>query len=89
MIARSPYPYAPVRFLKPRRGLAEVPDVNLPKISPAWVALSTVSMALSAYHGYKRNNSVGWALAWGFLGAMFPVIVPTIALAEGYGEKAK
>jgi hypothetical protein len=50
--------------------------------------LSTVSMAASVYHGYKRNNSVGWALWWGLMGALFPIITPVIAFAEGYGKRA-
>lgn len=52
-----------------------------------WGALSTVSMAASAYHGYRRNDSVGWALWWGLMGAMFPVITPTIAVAQGFGRR--
>lgn len=48
--------------------------------------VSTASMAASAYHGYKRNKSVGWALWWGLMGGMFPVITPTIAVAQGFGK---
>lgn len=51
-----------------------------------WSALSTASMAASAYHGYKRNNSIGWAIGWGALGALFPIITPAIALAQGFGK---
>jgi hypothetical protein len=43
-------------------------------------------MAASAYHGYKRNDSVGWAIVWGGLGAIFPVLTPAIALAQGFGK---
>ena len=57
--------------------------------NPVWIALSTASMAACAYHGYRRNNSVGWALWWGLMGSMFPVIAPTIALAEGFGKPAR
>lgn len=71
----SPYGAAP-RFPEPAGGWA------------LWGAISTVSMAASAYHGYKRNQSVGWALVWGALGAMFPILVPTIAVAQGFGKKA-
>jgi hypothetical protein len=48
--------------------------------------LSTVGMGMAAFHGYRRNNSVGWALAWGFLGLWFPVITNVIAVAEGYAK---
>lgn len=52
--------------------------------------LMLVSTALSAYHGYKRNNgSVGWAIGWGLLGGLFPVITPAIAFAEGFGKPKK
>jgi len=55
-------------------------------VAGLWGVLSTASMAASAYHGYKRNESVGWALVWGLFGAMFPIITPAIALAEGFGK---
>jgi hypothetical protein len=50
---------------------------------------SLVAGPLCAYHGYKRNDSVGWGVVWFLLGAVFwPVAVP-IALAQGYGERAR
>lgn len=54
-----------------------------------WSVVATASMAASAYHGYKRNNSVGWAVVWGAMGAIFPVITPVIAVAEGYAKPAR
>jgi len=51
--------------------------------------LSTLSMAVSAYHGYKRNvndSPILWGIVWGGLGAIFPVITPVIAIAEGYAQ---
>lgn len=62
-------------------------DSSLTTYVAVWSMLSTASMAASAYHGYKRNDSVGWALVWGLCGALFPVITPTIALAQGFGKK--
>ena len=59
------------------------------KINPLWAFLSTASMAASAYHGYKRNESIGWAVGWGLLGGLFPVIVPTIAVAQGFGKRKR
>lgn len=58
--------------------------------SPAfqiWRLLSIASTAACAYHGYKRNDSVGWAVGWALLGGMFPVITPAIAVAQGFGKK--
>lgn len=55
-----------------------------------WGALSTASMAASAYHGVKRNNgSVSSGIWWGLCGALFPVVTPVIALAQGYAEPAR
>lgn len=56
----------------------------------AVAAVSTASMALSAYHGLKRNRgSIGYAVWWGFMGAMFPVITPVIAFGQGFAEPEK
>lgn len=49
-------------------------------------ALRIAAAALAAYHGYKRNNSLGWAIAWAFLGSSFPVITVPVALAQGFGQ---
>jgi len=53
-------------------------------------ALSTLSMAASTYHGYKRHehgeHPLAFALLWGFMGLMFPVITPVIGVAQGFAE---
>jgi hypothetical protein len=68
---------------------AAAPAASALPVIPTWAyALSAVSMAVSAYHGYKRDKSVGWAVVWGILGGMAPVLVPVIALAEGYAKPA-
>lgn len=54
--------------------------------SPLYSLLRTASFAVSTFHGYKRNGSVGWAIWWGLMGALFPIITPTIALAQGFGK---
>lgn len=54
--------------------------------SPAYQVLGMVGMGAGAYHGYKRNNSVGWAVVWGLLGSMVPIIVLPVALAQGFGK---
>lgn len=55
-----------------------------------WKLLATASVGVSAYHGYKRHNgSIPWALGWGLLGGIFPVITPTIAIAQGLGTVKK
>lgn len=57
---------------------------------PWWSKVySAVGMSAAAYHGYKRNNSVGWALLWGGFGAISPILTNVIAYAEGFGEPKK
>ena len=51
-----------------------------------WGVLATLSAAASGYHGYRRNNSLGWGIGWFVLGSLFPVITPTVALAQGFGK---
>lgn len=53
----------------------------------AYGMLVTASGALSMYHGYRRNNSLGWGLGWFALGTLFPVITPTVAFAQGFGKR--
>lgn len=33
-----------------------------------WQLLAWTGVGVSAYHGYKRNDSVAWAIAWGLSG---------------------
>lgn len=55
--------------------------------TPSWVrTLAMIGAAASAYHGYKRNGSVGWAVGWAFFGSVAPVLALPIALAQGFGE---
>lgn len=58
---------------------------------PSWFKyLSIASSAVCVYHGYKRNNgSIGWAIGWGFLGGLAPVITPAVAVAQGFGKPKK
>lgn len=65
-------------------------DGSLNGAGVAVAAVSTVSMALSAYHGLKRNRgSIGYAVLWGIMGATFPVLVPVIAFGQGFAEPEK
>lgn len=83
--AMYPVGYAPAPEF---RGLAGF-DFQDPTVRSAMMGLSVVSSAVSAYHGYKRNQSVGWAIGWALLGGMFPIITPVVALAQGYGKPAR
>lgn len=44
---------------------------------------------LGAYHGYKRNQSVGWAFGWFlFGGILWPFALP-LMFASGFGKPRK
>ena len=45
-------------------------------------------VAAGAYHGYKRNNSVGWAIAWAMLAGAFPFVTLPVAAAQGFGQRS-
>lgn len=55
-------------------------------LSAVYKVGATVSGPACAYHGYKRNQSIGWALWWGFAGSVFFPIAPVIAFAQGFGQ---
>lgn len=56
-------------------------------LKTAWAIAATLSVGACAYHGYRRNQSVGWAIGWAAAGAFFPVISVGVALAQGFGER--
>lgn len=58
--------------------------------SAIYGVLTLLSAGASAFHGYRRNKSVGWGAWWGIMGGMFPVVTPAIGLAQGWAkEKTK
>lgn len=69
------------------RDPADPDQLQIFQFTPIDKALSTVGVAVGAYHGFKRNDSIGWAIAWGILGGMFPVITTAIAVAQGVGKR--
>jgi hypothetical protein len=52
-------------------------------------AVTVGGAAGGAYHGYKRNRSIGWAVWWGLMGALFPIFTIPIAIAQGFGKREK
>jgi hypothetical protein len=50
---------------------------------------SMAGLAAGAYHGYKRNDSVGWAIGWAVLGSLFWPIALPIMFAQGFGQRKK
>lgn len=52
-----------------------------------WNIGHLVAVPTLAYHGYKRNDSAGWAVVWGLFGSfVWPITIP-IAFAQGYGKR--
>jgi hypothetical protein len=59
----------------------------LTALKVAYGLASIAGTAIGAYHGYKRNDSVGWALGWAFLGGLFPIVVIPVAFAQGIDKR--
>lgn len=59
---------------------------KIPWKTIAGVATVT-SAAISGFHGYRRNQSVGWAVWWFTMGMILPVVTPVIATAQGLGKR--
>ena len=57
------------------------------EVPTAWKVAAAISSPLCAYHGYKRNKSIGWAIWWSLMGGMFPIFTPVIAVAQGFGKE--
>lgn len=49
------------------------------------LTLAAASTAL--YHGYRRNDSLGWGLVWFGSGIIFPLVTSVVSLAQGYGRR--
>ena len=81
----EPLPPAPMLPVAPAGQVTTITTTSsvLPTV---WSVASAASAGAGAYHGYKRNKSVGWALWWALMGGAFPVITPAIALAQGFGK---
>lgn len=55
---------------------------------PPWMRVAgMVAGAAGAYHGYKRNSSIGWAVAWSIFGSTLPLLAAPVMLAQGFGKK--
>ena len=63
---------------------AEPPRGAIGTALHAWRYVAPISALACAYHGYKRNSSIGWALWWGLVGSI--PITPVIALAQGFSK---
>lgn len=68
--------------------VGQIDDPATFNIPAWWTALSIAGTVVGAYHGYKRNDSIGWAIGWALLGGAFPFVVLPVAYAQGIGDKA-
>lgn len=75
------------------RGVGQAAPATTAIVPAGGTALQTVlyvggiaAAGALGYHGYKRNNSIGWALVWGIFGSIvWPITIP-IAFAQGFGK---
>lgn len=80
---------APVAAVPPNLFGALADDGTFSVGRAALWAANTAAFSSLVYHGYKRNDSVAWALVWGLLGGLvWPITVP-VALAQGFGKRKR
>lgn len=79
-----PKPGAPELILSGDDAITALEKLN--DVTSSGVVRKAGALA-SAYHGYRRNDSVAWALAWAVAGYAAPVLTPVIAVAQGFGKK--
>jgi hypothetical protein len=49
--------------------------------------VSTAAAVALVYHGYRRTDSIVWALIYGLAGRLVPTVATPIALAQGFAKK--
>lgn len=75
------------RGVSPARVIA-AQQANGASTREAWKTYATLAAAAGAgFHGYRRNNSLGWAVVWFTLGSLFPIVTTVVAAAQGYGQR--
>lgn len=69
-----------------RRAMGDDAALQTAKKTVMWLG-GLAGGIIGAYHGYKRNDSLGWALGWALLGGIaWPIVIP-VAFAQGIGER--
>lgn len=62
-------------------------DESAPAPRPGLVDTIKPALVLgAAYHGYRRNKSILWALGWVVAAKLAPVVTTGVAIAQGYGK---
>lgn len=87
-LGQSEYIMAPGARLFTENGkLVESMGDAVSTVQSIMTMLRIPGMIGGVYHGYKRNQSIGWALAWGAAGYLSPVITGVVSYAQGFGKK--
>lgn len=74
----------------PATSTAPAASVTGPSAAGAgMMMLMLLSGLASAVHGWKRDHTPISAFGWFTLGSMFPIITPTVAIAQGYGKRRR
>lgn len=79
-------PAVPGAALQPNPSLPAGPGGLSTTVKAIAAFIDLASVAGLAYHGYKRNNSIGWSIVWALFGGAVPIIGWPVALAQGFGE---
>ncbi len=85
--APLPVPFAP--GAPPSGALVPAPaagPLELNLTGKVLAAAGVVGLGVGAYHGWKRNESLGWSLVWAAAGLVAPIITIPLAVAQGFGE---
>ena len=86
--ARAPLGQSPAMPAVPVPSSSTAIQLATPQMTVLRVA-SVAAMGALAYHGYRRNSSWGWALAWGIGGGIVWPIALAVAIAQGFGKSAR
>lgn len=79
----SDYPSWP----NPDQPVSGAGDAVASTMNTVYAAASLIGATSGAYHGYKRNQSVGWAIGWFVFGGLLPFLSVPIMFAEGFAER--
>lgn len=70
-------------------GLGKLGALDSDQMNGVGTLIATAGLVGGLVHGFKRNRgSVGWAVWWGLMGGLFPIITIPVALLQGYGKPA-
>jgi hypothetical protein len=59
--------------------------------STMWQIVRLGAIGLAAFHGYRRNTSIGWAIGWAVAAGVSPptssIVVVALAFSQGFGKR--